>query len=68
MEGLSSDNERDLLSSDEEGGHTVENILLCSFAHPPCSQLLQGFLHAEEPFKVALTSHFALDLIFLRQD
>ena len=33
------------ISSDEEGEHTVENVMLCSFAHRACSPLLQGFLH-----------------------
>ena len=35
-------------SSDEEGGHNVENIMLCSFAHHACSPLLQGFVYEEE--------------------
>ena len=59
MEGTSSDDENDLLSSDEEGELNVENFMLCSFAHPTCSPLLQGFLHEEELCKVALTRHFS---------
>ena len=56
-------------SSDEEGGeHNVEHFLLCSFAHPACSPLLQGFLHEEELCKVALTCHFSFSEIFLCQD
>ena len=55
-------------SSDEEGEHNVENILLCSFAHHAFSPLLQGFPHGEERREVTLTCHFALDAIFLCQD
>ena len=55
LEGMSSDDENDLLSSDEEGEHNVENFMLCSFAHDACSPLMQGFLHEEELCKVALT-------------
>ena len=44
--------------SSEEGEHNVKNFLLCSSAHPACSPLLQGFLHEEELYKVALTCHF----------
>ena len=57
MEGMSSEDEDHLFSSDEEGEHNVENIMLCSFAHHACSPLLQGFLYEEE----------ALDVIFLCQ-
>ena len=57
--------EDDLLSSDEESGHTVENFVLCSFAHHACSPLLQGFLHEEELCKAALTCPLSLDVIFL---
>ena len=55
------------LSSDEEGEHNVENIMLCSFAHHACSPLLQGFLHEKELCQVALTCHSALDFTFLCQ-
>ena len=65
---MSSDGEDDLLSSDEDGEHNVENIMLCSFAHHACSPLLQGFLHEEEPCMVAVTCHVSLDVMFLRQD
>ena len=65
MEALSSEVEDNLISSDEEGEHNVENIMLCSFAHHACSPLLQGFSHEEER---ALTCHFALDVILLCQD
>ena len=68
MEGMSSDDEEDLFSSDEEGEHNVENILLCSFAQRACSPLLQRFLHEEELCEVALTCLFALDVLFLCQD
>ena len=68
MEGMSSDNENDLFSPDEFGEHTVENFLLCSFAHHACSPLLQGFPHDEELCNVALTCHFSLDVLFLCQD
>ena len=61
IEGVSSDD-------DEEDEHNVENLLLCSFAHPACIPLLQGFLHEEGLFNVALTCHFSLDVIFLCQD
>ena len=62
MEGMSSDDEHDLLSSDdEEGEHNVENFML---AHPACRPLLQGFSHDEELCKVALSCHFSLDVIF----
>ena len=56
-----------MFSSDEEGEHNVENIMLCSFAHHACSPLLLGFLHEEEMCKVAVTCHFSLDVIFLCQ-
>ena len=52
-------------SSFEEGGHYVENIMLCFFAHHACSPLLQGFVYDEELCKVALTFRFAFDVIFL---
>ena len=58
MEGMSSDDENDLLSSDEEGGNSVEIFTLCSFAHPAHSPLLQGFLDEAEVCEVALTCHF----------
>ena len=58
---MSSDNEHDLFSSDEEGEHNVENFLLFS----ACSPLLQSFLHGEELCKVALICHFSLDVTFL---
>ena len=60
MEGLSSDDEHDLFSSDEEGARNVENFLLCSFAHPACSPSMQGFLLEEELCKVALVCHFSV--------
>ena len=47
--------EDDSSVSDEEGGHNVENFMLCSSAHHACSPLLQGSLHEEEPCQVALT-------------
>ena len=68
MEGRSSDEEDGHFSSDEEGQHNMDNIVLCSFAHLACSQFLQGFLHEEELCKVALTCHFASDVIFLCSD
>ena len=40
MQGMSSDAEDDLFSSDEEGEHNVENFMLCSLAHHACSPLL----------------------------
>ena len=52
----------------KKGEHTVENFMLCSFAHHACSPLLQGFLHDEELCNVALTCHFSLDVLFLCQD
>ena len=55
-------------SSDEEGEHTLENIMLCSFAHHACRPLLQGFVYEEEQCKVALTFRFAFDVIFLCQE
>ena len=42
-------------SSDEEGEHTLENIMLCSFAHHACRPFLQGFIHEAKLWKVALT-------------
>ena len=63
--GMSSDDEKDIFSSDEEGEHNVENLLVFSFAHPACSPLMQGFLHGEELCKVALICHFSLDVTFL---
>ena len=59
MEGMSSDAEDGLFSSDEESEHNVENFVLCSFAHHACSPLLQGFLHDEGLCKVALACHFS---------
>ena len=64
---MSSAEEDCFFSSDEEGDHNVENIMLCSFAHHACGPLLQGFLHEEELCQVALTCHSALDVIFLCQ-
>ena len=56
-------------SASENGDvHTVENFVLCSFAHHVCSPLLQGDLREEELCKVTLTCRFALDVIFLSQD
>ena len=55
-EGISSDVENDLLFSEEESEHIVENFMLCSFAHLACSPLVQGFQHTEELCKVALTT------------
>ena len=63
--GMSSDDEKDIFSSDEEGEHNVENFLMFSLAHPSCSPLMQGFLHEDELCKVALTCHFFSDVIFL---
>ena len=54
--------------SDEEGDHNVECFMLCSYVHHACSLLLQGFLHEEELRKVALTCHFASEVIFLCLD
>ena len=51
--------------SDADGGHNVENVVLCSFAHHACSPLLEGNLQAKELCNVALTCHFALDVLFL---
>ena len=48
MEGRPSDEEAGHFSSDEEGQHNMDNIVLCSFAHHACSPFLQGFLHEEE--------------------
>ena len=63
MEGMSSDVENDLLSSDEEDKHNVENCVLCSCAHHACSPLLQRCLHEEEQRKVwHVTSLFGCDL------
>ena len=63
MEGLSSDDEDDLFSADEEDERNVENILLCSFAHHACSPLLHGFSHEEALCKVAVTCcHCAWDV------
>ena len=45
--------------------HSVENFVLCSFAHHSCSALKQGFRHEEELCKVAVTRHFSLDVLFL---
>ena len=67
MEAMSSEDEDDLFSSDEEAEHNVEDILLCSFARHARSPLLQVFLYEEELRKVALTCYFALDVIFLCQ-
>ena len=58
--GVSSD-------ADQEGEHSVETFVLCSFAHHACSPLLQGYLHEDELCEVALTCHFSLDVIFLCQ-
>ena len=41
---MSSAEEDCFFSSDEEGDHNVENIMLCSFAHHACGPLLQGVL------------------------
>ena len=54
--------------SDEEGEHSVEKFMLCSFAHHACSPLLQGSLHEEELCKVVLTCHFSLDVLYLCQE
>ena len=63
-EVMSSEDEDDLFSFDEEGEHNVENIMWCSIAQHACSPLLRGFLHEEELCKVALTCHSALDVVF----
>ena len=68
MEGMSLDAEDDLFSSDVEGGHNVENIMLCSFEHHGCSPLLQGFLHDEELCKSGSDLSLALDVIFPCED
>ena len=47
---MSSEDEDDFFSFDEEGEHHVENIMCCSFAHHACSPLLRGFLHEEDLF------------------
>ena len=65
MEGMSSDAEDGLFSSEEEDEHNVENFMLCSCARHACSPLLQGFLHEKALCKVALACHFSLDVIFL---
>ena len=67
MDGTSSDNEDGRFFSNEEGGHNVENFILCSIANHACSPLLQGFLHEEELCKVAATCHFSLGVSFLCQ-
>ena len=51
-------------SSDEEGEHTLENIMLCSFAHHACRPLLQGFVNEEELSKVALTCELGAIYMF----
>ena len=68
MEGMSSDAEDDLSSSDEDGEHNAENFMPCSFANYTCRPLLQGFLDEEELCKVSLTCHSSLDVLFLSQD
>ena len=67
---MSSVAEDGLFSSEEEGEHNLENFLLCSFAHPACSPVLQGFQvqHEEEMCRVALTCRFSFDVIFFCQD
>ena len=42
----------------------MENIMLCSFAHPECSPHLQGFLHEGELCRVVLACHCPLDVLF----
>ena len=64
----SSDAENGRSFTDEEGEHSVENFMLCSFAQHACSPLLQGFLHEAELCKVALTCHFSLDVLYLCQE
>ena len=41
-EGMSSAAEDGLFTSKEECEDTVENFMLCSFAHHACSPLMQG--------------------------
>ena len=69
MEGMSSDDENYLFSSDKGGwaqyGELLAVLLLRILR---AVQLLQGFLHEEELCKVALTCHFSLDVIFLCED
>ena len=54
-------------SSEEEGDHNVENLMLCSFAHHACSSLLQESSHEVELCKVAPTCHFSWDVLYLCQ-
>ena len=66
MEGISSDAEDGIFPFDEDGEHSVEHFMLCSYAHHTCSPLL--LLHEEDLCKVGLTWHFSLDVLFLCQD
>ena len=68
MDGMCSDAEDDLLSSDEEGEHNVENFMVCSFAHHACSPLLQGFLHEKELNNVVLTCPCSVGVLLFSQD
>ena len=67
LEGMSSDAEDGLFSSEEEGSAQcgeLHAVLLCA----ACVQSAPGFLHEEELCKVALTCHFFSDVTFLCQD
>ena len=46
---------RTTCSLDEEGEHTVEKFMPCSFARHACSPLLQRFLHEEDLGMVPVT-------------
>ena len=51
-------------ASEKGGEHDVENIMLLSSTRHACSPLLQENVQEEDLCKVALTCHFALDVLF----
>ena len=55
------DDEDDRSFTDEEFERTVDNFMLCAFAHCVCSPHLEDFL-LEEMCEVALTCHFSMDV------